>query len=178
MVPDLLKSWHGLLLHILSWHVGCLLRFNEMLLILTSDFRLLRFGHRISLMVPNVSLSSEVRDSQEERFDLESNSTNDAENSQMKFNIVQCFISLGDSITFNHWVVSFWITCPSTWPVGGLKVWAIGTGVVSCRWVHWNKLRCLYSMWWPWMRHLSKALVYPSPYIRTGLQRLMNIDEL
>lgn len=73
-----------------------------MLLILTSDFRLLRFGHRISLMVPNVSLSSEVRDSQEERFDLESNSTNDAENSQMKFNIVQCFISLGDSITFNH----------------------------------------------------------------------------
>ena len=86
--------------------------------------------------------------------------------------------SLGDSITFNHWVVSFWITCPSTWPVGGLKVWAIGTGVVSCRWVHWNKLRCLYSMWWPWMRHLSKALVYPSPYIRTGLQRLMNIDEL
>ena len=53
-------------------------------------------------MVPNVSLSSEVRDSQEERFDLESNSTNDEENSQMKFNIVQCFISLGDSITFNH----------------------------------------------------------------------------
>lgn len=38
-------------------------------------------------MAPNVSLSSEVRDSQEERFDLESNSTNDEENSQLNLQL-------------------------------------------------------------------------------------------
>ena len=100
---------------------------------------------------------------------------------------VQCFISLRSVL----WIVRFHYIQS----LSGLVLNYLPERM-TCRWPevssnwHWCRMVSLSpleqieilvfnaNLCWPWMRHLSKALVYPSPYIRTGLQRLMNIDEL